>query len=119
VDGSTPDLYSDDGVKSSNGGLEGLQTGVFIRENAEFGGRACVVGVRMKTRKNAPVKKRQTMVRNTEGDTGRNVLLVWTEPSVALSLTKYPVKECVIPIVVHEREEEEDEEEEASKEMKF
>jgi hypothetical protein len=41
------------------------------------------------------------MIRDTKGDTRRDILLVWTEPSIALSLTKNPMKEGVVPVVVH------------------
>lgn len=39
--GSTPDLYSDDGIEGSDGGFEWFQTCVFIRKNAKFRGRTC------------------------------------------------------------------------------
>lgn len=42
------------------------------------------------------------MVRDTKGDTRGNVLFIWTEPSVALSLTKDPMKESIVPVIVHE-----------------
>lgn len=38
---------------------------------------------------------------DAKSDTGGDVLFVWPEPSVALSLAKEPVEEGVVTVVVH------------------
>jgi hypothetical protein len=45
--------------------------------------------------------KMGTMVRNAKSDPRGYVLLIRTEPSVALCLSKEPVKKSVVPVVVH------------------
>jgi hypothetical protein len=43
MDSCTPDLYGNDRVESSDSSLKRLETGVFVRKNAKFRSRACVL----------------------------------------------------------------------------
>ena len=96
-----PDFDSDDGIESSDGGLKGLQTGVFVGKNTKFGS----TGSRRYAGNVSGLLNRANGKKITIADAQRDargyVLLVWTEPGVALGLAKKPVEEGVVAVVVH------------------
>jgi len=99
--GRAPDFDSDDGVESSNGGLKGLKTGVFVGKDTKFrstGGRRYAGNVSaLLDRANG----NENTIADAQRDTRGYVLLVWTKPGVALGLAKEPVEEGVVAVVVH------------------
>jgi hypothetical protein len=102
MDSRAPDFDSNDRIESSDGGLKGLKTGVFVGKNTKFrrtGGRR-YAGLNV-----SALLNRANGNENTIADAQRNargyVLLVWTEPGVALGLAKEPVEEGVVAVVVH------------------
>lgn len=82
VYGGGTDLDGDEGVEGGDGGLEWLEGGRLVGEDAELGGE----------------------VGDAEGDAGGDGLFCGAEPGVALCLAEEPVEECVVAVVVHAEE---------------
>lgn len=77
MDGGAADLDGDDGVERADGGLEGREEVVLVREDAEVAGL------------------------DAQADTGGDVLLGRLEPRVALRLLEDVVEDGVVGVVVH------------------
>ena len=77
VNRSAANLDGDGGVEHADGGLEGLEAEVLVREEAILA------------------------VVDAEGDADGDVVLIGAEPGVALGLLEDVVQKGVVPVVIH------------------
>jgi hypothetical protein len=96
------DFDRDERIQRRDGSLEWLEIGVFIGKNAKLGGTIQVCCIRVSTADRLYRKKNLT-IRDAESYARGDLLLVWTEPGIALRLTKNPMKERVVAVIVHGR----------------